>query len=260
MSTFFLQDYRDRDDELVDDVADGIANLDGLVARRRYEQELEDQRDNLETLNQVVRHDIRNDLRLVQAYAEMAQKHVDEQGHEYLATVLESVASALELTRTAGELAEMLIQSDVETERIPLAPTLEQHVDVIQSTYPQAIVTVDGSLPRTQVVGNEMLGSIFRNLLQNAIRHDDKGIPTATTRAAIQDGEVEVRIADNGPGVPDAHNEGILGKGERGLESEGTGIGLYPVQSLVESFGGEVWVEDNDPQGAVFVVQLPVAE
>jgi signal transduction histidine kinase len=110
------------------------------------------------------------------------------------------------------------------------------------------------------VIGNEMLGSVFRNLLQNAILHNDKETPEITITAERQQRQIEVRIADNGPGVPDAQKETIFGKGAKGLESEGTGIGLYLVQSLVESYGGDVWVEDNTPEGAIFVVQLPIAD
>lgn len=101
---------------------------------------------------------------------------------------------------------------------------------------------------------------MFRNLLQNAILHNDKEIPKVTITATTEEEMVEIRIADNGPGVPDGQKERIFGKGEKGLESAGTGIGLYLVRSLVESYGGDVWVEDNEPEGSVFVVQLPVAE
>ncbi|MFB6197766.1 MAG: PAS domain-containing protein, partial [Halobacteriaceae archaeon] len=197
--TFFLQHHRDRDDDLVEDVSDVVASLGGLVARKQYEQQLKEQRDNLETLNQVVRHDIRNDLQLVQAHAEMAEDHVDEEGREHLVTVQESAASAVELTRTARELAEMLLQSEVETQAVMLAPTLEQQIDEIQSAHPEAVVTVDGSLPRARVRGNEMLGSVFRNLLQNAILHNDKEIPRVTITTSEHEEQVEVRIADNGP-------------------------------------------------------------
>lgn len=71
---------------------------------------------------------------------------------------------------------------------------------------------------------------------------------------------INVRIADNGPGIPDSRKEDIFGKDETGLDSEGTGIGLYLVQSLMDAYDGDVWVEDNDPEGAVFVVQFHVAQ
>ena len=69
-----------------------------------------------------------------------------------------------------------------------------------------------------------------------------------------------VRVADNGPGIPDTQKETIFGKGEKGLDSPGTGLGLYLVRTLVKQYGGAVWVEDNDPEGSVFVVERPLTE
>jgi signal transduction histidine kinase len=78
--------------------------------------------------------------------------------------------------------------------------------------------------------------------------------------ASVDEGEgvAEVRVADNGPGIPEDQRDEVFGKGEKGLDSPGAGIGLYLVRSLVEIYGGDVWVEDNEPKGAVFVVRLPL--
>jgi signal transduction histidine kinase len=105
-------------------------------------------------------------------------------------------------------------------------------------------------------MADEMLGSVFRNLLINAVQHNDKPVPEATVTVRDRADTVRVHVADNGPGVRDAHKEAIFGKGEKGLNSEGTGIGLHLVQTLVESYGGDVWATDNDPEGAIFVVEL----
>jgi signal transduction histidine kinase len=56
--------------------------------------------------------------------------------------------------------------------------------------------------------------------------------------------------------VPDAKKKAIFGKVEKGLESGVTGIGLYLVDQLVDAYDGTVQVEDNEPEGAVFVVEL----
>jgi len=72
-----------------------IGTIEDITERKEYEQRLMQQRDNLETLNQMVRHDIRNDLQLVSAYTELVEDHVDEEGREYLDTVQESAANAV---------------------------------------------------------------------------------------------------------------------------------------------------------------------
>lgn len=224
---------------------------------RDPQDRLEEQRDDLRMLNQVMRHDIRNDLQLVQAYASLLHDHVDEEGREYLDVIERSTENAVSLTTTARDLTQVILQEDAEAGRVSLARTLNQQVEEVRSAHPEAVVTVAGSIPATAVVGDEMLGSVFRNLLRNAIQHNDKTPPEVTVSATEEDDAVEVRIADNGPGVPDAQKEAIFGKGEKGLESPGAGLGLYLVQSLVDAYGGDVWVEDNDPEGAVFVVRLP---
>ena len=101
-----------------------------------------------------------------------------------------------------------------------------------------------------------MLEAVFRNLLKNAIQHNHSDVPEVTVSTEERDEVVVVRIADNGPGVPDDRKETIFGKGKKGLESSGTGLGLYLVRSLVDGYGGDVWVEDNEPTGAVFAVEL----
>jgi len=105
-----------------------------------------------------------------------------------------------------------------------------------------------------------MLASVFRNLLNNAVQHNDTDAPEVTVTCEETDDRIRVRVADNGPGVPDAEKDEIFGKGEKGLDSAGSGIGLYLVSVLTRQFGGDVWVEDNEPRGAVFVVELLRAE
>ena len=239
------------------------------------QRRLEEQRDNLQLLNQVMRHDIRNDLQLVGAYAELLEDHVDEEGEAYLDIIKESTESAVDLTATARDLARVMLSGEGETRSVSLDAVLNQQIEEVRSGYPGAVVTVEGSIPNVGVVGNDMLDSVFRNLLTNAIQHNDNTPPTVTISADVTDGDVEVRIADNGPGIPDAQKEEIFGRGEKGLESSGAGIGLYLVESLVGTYGGGVRVEDrvgdpltgsgqqaddSDPDGAVFVVTLPTAD
>ena len=224
------------------------------------EARLKRQRDDLRLLNQVMRHDIRNDLQLVEAYAELLDDHVDEEGESYLEVIKENTESAVGLTTTVRDLSRVMLREDVEPEGVALDRVLSQQVEEVRSSYGEAVFTVDGTIPSVEVLADEMLGSVFRNVLRNAVQHNDETLPVVDVTARVDDADqaAVVRIADNGPGVPPPQREEIFGKGEKGLDSPGAGIGLYLVRSLVEGYGGEVWVEDNEPKGAIFVIRLPL--
>jgi len=76
-----------------------------ISERKAHEEALQNQRDNLKLLNEIIRHDIRNDLQLVTAYAELLEDHVDKDGKEYLETLHQSAWNAVDLTVAARDLS-----------------------------------------------------------------------------------------------------------------------------------------------------------
>ncbi len=213
--------------------------LDGVVQditeRVEYEQRLEEQRDNLDILNQMVRHDIRNDLQLIIAYAEMIEDELEGKHKEYVEIVLENAENAVGLTKTARDLAEAMLHEETDVKSVPLKRTLETQIEEIRTANEEVVVTVCDPIPSEQIYADGMLDSVFRNLLTNAVAHNDKDVPEIEIHVEEADEHVLIEIADNGPGVPDEQKEEIFGKGAKGLESEGTGMGLYLVHTLVDS-------------------------
>ena len=66
----------------------------------------------------------------------------------------------------------------------------------------------------------------------------------------------EIRIADNGIGIPDEIKGRIFEEDFSHGEEARTGLGLYIVKKTMENYGGSVRVEDNTPKGSVFVLKL----
>jgi PAS domain S-box-containing protein len=236
-----------------------------ITERKEQEQRLTDQRDNLDVLNQVLRHDVRNDLHVVLAYADALVDSVDGEDGEYARKIVGSAEHAVDLTTTARGIAEVFLTESTDPTPVRLEAALDRAVTGVRSTYDDAIVRVP-SIPDTSVLCNEMLDSVFRNLLKNAVQHNDSEVPEVEVTVSEREETVVVRVADNGPGVPDDQREAVFGKGEKGLDSAGTGIGLYLVRRLVENCDGHVSIEDgpvgdgSDLEGAVFAVELPSAE
>jgi PAS domain S-box-containing protein len=227
-----------------------------ITEQKEREQKIETQRDNLHLLNKVIRHDLRNDLQLIKLYTELLDEEVES---EYLDTIQDSLESAIDLTQTARNLSEVMMSDEVDLEKRELAQVIGSQMTEQSEAFPEAtfeLVNID----RATVAADDMLSAVFRNLLKNAVVHNDKQDPIVEVSVQQNEETVRVSIADNGPGVPDNQKEIIFGEGEKGLDSEGTGIGLHLVKTLVERYDGDVWVEDNDPMGAVFIVEFPRAK
>jgi len=247
-----------------------------ITERKAHQRQLQEQRDDLEVLNQVVRHDIRNDIQLISGHAEIVEQASEKADvQRSIEAVLDAADHANELTTSAREMANVMLSAETELRPVGLREAIERQLSAIRTTYSDARVAVEGTIPPVDVRAHDMLDSVFRNLLKNAVQHNDSETPEVTVSATCRDDSAVVRVADNGPGIPDARKTEIFGKGEVGLDSHGTGIGLYLVETLVESYDGAVWIEDRtgesgsngrprgdgtDSGGAVFVVELPLAE
>ena len=147
----------------------------------------------------------------------------------------------------------------------------------LTASFESAEVSIEDGAD-VSVRANDMLGSVFRNLLQNAILHNDAATPEVTISSYEKPDSVVVSVVDNGPGIPPEKREEIFERGKRGQASNGSGLGLYLVETLVDHCGGDVWVEvpesraetgpldDDSPdesggsvEGTVFCVELEKA-
>jgi signal transduction histidine kinase len=228
------------------------------IQRGRQQEELQRRNAELALLNQVVRHDIRNDVAVILGWGDSMKDHVDETGEVYLDRVLSAGEHITNITETVGDFLDVLEgNSEPELRPINLESVLTDEIEKARSAYDEATITLTGHIDSEfQVAATELLSSVFRNLLNNAVAHNDKNTPEITVHIEATEETVSIRIADNGPGIPDSQKDEIFGRGEMGLESSGSGIGLYLVDTLVEMYDGEIVLEDNDPDGCVFIVEL----
>jgi two-component system phosphate regulon sensor histidine kinase PhoR len=110
----------------------------------------------------------------------------------------------------------------------------------------------------------DKLRQVFSILLDNALKYSPDG-GTVTVGATRRDQSVEVRVVDQGIGIPEAEQERIFRKFYRGGEAArpgaagGTGLGLFIARGLVAAMGGRIRVESREGEGSSFAVELPLA-
>ena len=105
---------------------------------------------------------------------------------------------------------------------------------------------------------------MIANIVDNAVKYTPPGSRIEIT-AEKRGGMAEVRIADNGGGIPDEEKPKLFDKfycGEHKIADNrrSLGLGLYLCRAIVEAHRGSIWVSDNQPRGAVFGFTLPLGE
>jgi signal transduction histidine kinase len=111
----------------------------------------------------------------------------------------------------------------------------------------------------------EVMRRIVENLVDNCVKHSPaRG--TISIRAAETAGRLELRVSDEGPGIPVDLREKIFEKYVQlaprdGVEAApmGRGLGLAFCRLAAEAHGGHIWVEANPPHGTTFAVRIPAA-
>jgi PAS domain S-box-containing protein len=227
-----------------------------VTNRRLREQQLN-------VLNRVLRHNLRNGMNVIEGNASMLRDALDDEELRTHARAIEERAAALvSLSDQAGTVRSLFGQGAPSETAIDVAQLLTEVVDELSDAYPDATLTT-GELASVHARADSRLKIALTELLENAITHNDQPTPeaTVTTRQSTGDrtGEwIDIEIADNGPGIPD-HEQKTIETGVETPMQHGTGLGLWIVYWTVSLFGGEVTLENNSPRGTRVVLHLPQA-
>jgi len=221
---------------------------------------------------QKVSHDLRTPLTSIRMFVETLQggRVKEPEKVEECLTLL-----AQETARLTAMVERLLKWASMEAGKRVYSPTQvrpEQIIDAALSVIdPQVVLarregTVDVErelaehLPFVEVDVAAFTEALV-NLLQNAMRYTgrDKWI---RVRCVRRDKDVEITVADNGPGIPIAHQRLIFEKFYRVLDPanpnvDGTGLGLAMVHHIVSAHSGSVTVESDVGRGAAFHIFLP---
>jgi PAS domain S-box-containing protein len=117
------------------------------------------------------------------------------------------------------------------------------------------------NLPKINVDA-KLMRMVIENLASNAVKYTPESGTVVLSLMRVN-GSVEVTIKDTGYGIPAAQQNKIFSKLFRAdnvkvQDTEGTGLGLYLVKSIVDYAGGKIWFESTEDKGTTFHVSLPI--
>lgn len=157
----------------------------------------------------------------------------------------------------AGPLLLHLVSTD-------LVSVVQRVVEHFQETTTRHQVTLQTDhLKLNATIDLQRMEQVLSNLLINAIKYSPQGGPVHVTLATAEADEVEIRVQDEGLGIPRHQQTRIFGRFMRADNVQaagisGTGLGLYLCHELVEQHAGRLWFESEEGVGTTFFVRLPL--
>ncbi|EMA70620.1 sensor histidine kinase [Halorubrum distributum] len=239
--------------------------------------ERERRRQQLEVLNRILRHNLRNDAGVVHGYGEILRDRLEDPELVRMADAVERRAGALAaLGEKAGTVERLLAESDpAETDVRDLLKSVVADARDGATTVELVVEGgADGDSDWTTRVRPDALRAVVENTVENAVdHHDGEGVERedggAWVRVALRreggnaereaDGDARfvLTVEDDGPGIPDHEVDAVESGRETALE-HGSGLGLWVVAWGAAAVGADVEYADREPRGTRVTVSVPV--
>ncbi|MFC0218636.1 ATP-binding protein [Pseudochelatococcus lubricantis] len=257
-------------------VEEEALDLDDVIAILGEASELRAANEKLKSLDQMkddfissVTHELRTPLTSIRALSELMldTPDMDEaQRAEFLRIV---VGESERLSRLVNQVLDMAKiesgqaewhNSDVDLGALIVSTTggmsalFAERGTAIALDLPPAVPPVRADADR--------LTQVLLNLLSNAAKFVPEGRGRIEVSLKIAGDSLEVRVRDNGPGVPSADRAHVFDRFRQGGDAltrpPGTGLGLPISRRIVNHLGGEMWLESEPGEGACFGFRLPL--
>ncbi|MCF7792852.1 MAG: tetratricopeptide repeat-containing sensor histidine kinase [Candidatus Cloacimonetes bacterium] len=210
-------------------------------------KELKERNDHIQLTNKMLRHDIINNLSVMNSAMRL---YNDSKESSYLEEIPRQIEKSINLIRKLRNLSNLLSDDK------KLYP-IDLRKDILEKTisnYSMLNIEING---KGSVLADQMLESVFDNLFSNAVKHSqtEKIIIDILVRKQF----VQINFADFGIGIPEEIRDKIFEESFAYGNSGNTGLGLFIVKKAVENYGGSVRVKNNQPSGTMFMIRLKKA-
>jgi signal transduction histidine kinase len=251
------------------------AIISDITARKLAEKEIITKNRSLEKLNvekdklfSIVSHDLRSPMNGILGLTGMIREEVESFSKDHIREMATSIhtsaGSIIQLLQGLMEWSQ-LQRGNISYNPQPLLlhPLINKSIKVLMETAKAKSITVISTIPETISVlaDNNMLESVCRNLISNAIKFTPKGGQIEIEASESGLNTILIAVKDDGIGM----SRDILDKlfslsakiNRKGTEGElSSGLGLILCKELIEKQGGKVWAESEENKGSTFYFTL----
>ena len=227
---------------IFEDITDQIQNE---TIRAQQEREID-------LYGSLLRHDLRNDLGLILSYMEAVQMLVDSPDDDINSFLNSGIAT---VERMANLLTNFGRPQDVR--EVDVVEFIREIADEAQEAEKNLHINAsyeEKTKPTTLMAGS-LLALVFMNLFRNSAQHAGES-PMIDVQVARSEGQLDITVSDNGPGVPEEFQDKLFARGTSS-KGEAGGLGLHLCKQIIERIGGSIEL-DKDAKGATFQLELPV--
>ncbi|WP_054520051.1 PAS domain S-box protein [Halanaeroarchaeum sulfurireducens] len=208
----------------------------------------------LNVMNRLLRHNMRNDLNVIQGRAKLLADNLPAKNQDSVEAIVKNSEELADLAEK-GRVITTLLQDRPKREEIDVETRVRTVASDIQGDHPAADITVEAQGNTVRTPSTE-IDKAIRELIENAIIHNDQETPTVAVEITGQDESVEVEVRDTGPTISDADRGSLLGEDPSQLQ-HGSGLGLWLINIAATRSGGSVSYEENSPRGNRIQLRLP---
>jgi two-component system phosphate regulon sensor histidine kinase PhoR len=214
-----------------------------------------------------VSHELRTPLSLIKGYVETlldGAKDNPEVAAKFLQTIdrnAERLKLLIEDLLTISELESGRLKLNIQS--VGLVSILEKVLTDFKARAAEKNINLLSQVPDLRVRADaDRLEQVLSNLIDNGLKYGRHGGTVIITASLPEEGDVEICVQDDGPGIPPEALERVFERfyrvdKARSREQGGTGLGLSIVKHIVQCQGGRVWATSRVGHGAAFCFTLP---
>ncbi len=252
-----------------------IFPLSRAIEKKQIEEERTVYTETLKRLNDtkdkflsLISHDLKSPFNSLMGYTEILKNEINELSIEerdiFVSSVFESTRHIYNLLNDLLEFSKFYLGLiKIEPKEISIKELANENFELLSATAKQKDITLENSIKRNYIAlaEEEMINSVLRNLISNAIKFTHKGGKIDISAEADKD-KLFVSLSDNGIGMDERTLESIFDivskKSRPGTNNEeGTGLGLILTKEFIEKNGGEITVKSEPGKGTTFTFSLP---
>lgn len=241
-----------------------LGNFFNSEKLKKYNELLQNVNMELESFTQAVSHDLRNPLGTLKGYLDLLHKeysgNLDEEGKVYIESSIELVGYINNMIIKLHKLNE-ISSAELNKEKINLSRIAKNILNELRNNEPDRKIELKIEDNITVTGDKDLLKGVMENLLSNSWKFTgNTENPYITFEKITINGDSFLCVRDNGVGFDEEESKNlfkIFSRLHSGKEFEGTGIGLYSAQKIINKHGGKIWAESRKEKGAAFYFTIP---